>query len=79
MSKEREMRMYNLVDEQGGGILMPWVRYGIKTKDFSLLKEFFESMVGQSNYLSICKSLHVRSSSSCTMMAMGSIFLSRNL
>lgn len=47
MSREREEtnRMYNLVDEHGTGILMPWVRYGIKTNDFSLLKEFFESMV----------------------------------
>uniref|UniRef100_A0A7E4VKI6 Ion_trans domain-containing protein n=1 Tax=Panagrellus redivivus TaxID=6233 RepID=A0A7E4VKI6_PANRE len=44
-SKETEKRMYNLVDESGGGILMPWVKYGLKTKDFSILEEFCDTMV----------------------------------
>uniref|UniRef100_A0AC34G6A0 ANK_REP_REGION domain-containing protein n=1 Tax=Panagrolaimus sp. ES5 TaxID=591445 RepID=A0AC34G6A0_9BILA len=68
MSKEKEeMRMYNLVDEHGGGMLMPWVRYGIKTNDFSLLKEFFESMVkyfmyndGNGKYIPISELVMIR-------------------
>lgn len=38
-------QIYTLVDEQGGGVLIPWAKYALKTGDVSDLRDLFDSMV----------------------------------
>uniref|UniRef100_A0A8R1HYI0 ANK_REP_REGION domain-containing protein n=1 Tax=Caenorhabditis japonica TaxID=281687 RepID=A0A8R1HYI0_CAEJA len=37
--------LYSLVDEQGGGILSPWIKYARSSGDFSILEEYLDTAV----------------------------------
>ncbi|KAK0416395.1 hypothetical protein QR680_012460 [Steinernema hermaphroditum] len=42
--------LYKLVDEQGDGLLIPWVKYAKKTGDYGILEEYFDTMVKEFLY-----------------------------
>ncbi|CAD5205850.1 unnamed protein product [Bursaphelenchus okinawaensis] len=44
-SDGKNYMLYNLVDMHGGGDLIPWMRYAIKTGDYSLLDGYLEGAV----------------------------------
>ncbi|CAA96679.5 Ion transport domain-containing protein [Caenorhabditis elegans] len=37
--------LYSLVDEQGGGILSPWIKYARSSGDYSILEEYLDTAV----------------------------------
>ncbi len=39
--------IYNLVDQHGGGELIPWMRFAIKTGDETMIDEYLETKVGE--------------------------------
>ncbi|CAB3411635.1 unnamed protein product [Caenorhabditis bovis] len=37
--------LYSLIDEQGGGILAPWIKYARSSGDYSILEEYLDTAV----------------------------------
>ncbi|KJH49702.1 ankyrin repeat protein [Dictyocaulus viviparus] len=50
-SSEVPSSLYLLVDEHAGGILAPWVKYSRSSGDYSILEEYLDTAVRNSDYV----------------------------
>ncbi|PIC20787.1 hypothetical protein B9Z55_025859 [Caenorhabditis nigoni] len=53
--------LYSLVDEQGGGILSPWIKYARSSGDYSILEEYLDTAVGSAAQIRSIFSFQVKS------------------